>query len=232
MVPVPFLLLGFFLVTLCLWPSGTVGNRTLRNRILRFPKIVCPTWGQSLSRGQLWSCWVCLVLQEFRLFLGLGAQIRHLSLSPPQLPLSTLQKHYVWKGNCPILAPKKSIFMQSTKNNSDHPHPPYLQKICHQNMPYNGGPYGIKIGENQGISTENMAYGPNFYGIRTPHLCHMNRFYWGWGWSLICWSTPSRASVQCGRESHKRWGKKTSKGQMFQFSCMSSPKHLLRVFLP
>ena len=28
----------------------------------------------------------------------------------------------------------------------------------------------------------------DFYGIRTPPLlCHMNRFYWGWGWSLICW---------------------------------------------
>ena len=56
-------------------------------------------------------------------------------------------------------------------------------------MPYNGGPYGIKVGQNQGTSTENMAYGPQEYGIRTPppHLCHMNRFYWGWGWSLICW---------------------------------------------
>ena len=32
------------------------------------------------------------------------------------------------------------------ENNSDHPHPPYLQKICSQNMPYNGGPYGIKVG--------------------------------------------------------------------------------------
>ena len=35
-------------------------------------------------------------------------------------------------------------------------------------MPCNGGSYGIKVGKNQGISTENMAYGPNFYGIRTP----------------------------------------------------------------
>ena len=32
------------------------------------------------------------------------------------------------------------------ENTSDHPHPPYLQKICPQNMPYNGGPYGIKVG--------------------------------------------------------------------------------------
>ena len=26
-----------------------------------------------------------------------------------------------------------------------------------------------------------MAYEPHL-------LCHMNRFYWGWGWSLICWA--------------------------------------------
>ena len=56
------------------------------------------------------------------------------------------------------------------ENNPDHPHPPYLKKICPQNMPYNGGSYGIKVGENQGISTENMAYGPNFYGIRTVFI--------------------------------------------------------------
>ena len=30
--------------------------------------------------------------------------------------------------------------------NSDHPHPPYWQKICPENMPYNGGLYGIKVG--------------------------------------------------------------------------------------
>ena len=34
----------------------------------------------------------------------------------------------------------------SLENNSDHPHPPLLQKICPQNMPYNGGPYGIEVG--------------------------------------------------------------------------------------
>ena len=27
-------------------------------------------------------------------------------------------------------------------------------------MPYNGGLYGIEVGYNQGIPTENMAYGP------------------------------------------------------------------------
>ena len=24
-------------------------------------------------------------------------------------------------------------------------------------------------------------------GKRPPPSCHMNRFYWGWGWSSICW---------------------------------------------
>ena len=32
------------------------------------------------------------------------------------------------------------------ENNSDHTHPPYLQKICPENMPYNGGLYGTKVG--------------------------------------------------------------------------------------
>ena len=30
-----------------------------------------------------------------------------------------------------------------------------------------------------------MAYEPSL-------LCHMNRFYWGWGWSLICWAFEPR----------------------------------------
>ena len=41
-----------------------------------------------------------------------------------------------------------------------------------------------------GIRTpQNMAYGPpkNMAYEPPPLLCHMNRFFWGWGWSLICW---------------------------------------------
>ena len=48
-------------------------------------------------------------------------------------------------------------------------------------MPYNGGLYGIKVGENQGISTENMAYGPPKYGIRNPHFMPHEPFLWGVG---------------------------------------------------
>ena len=54
------------------------------------------------------------------------------------------------------------------ENNSDHPHHPYLQKMWPQNMPYNGGPYGIKVGKNQGISTEDMACGPKNMACEPP----------------------------------------------------------------
>ena len=40
---------------------------------------------------------------------------------------------------------------------------------------------------NQGISTENMAYGPKNMAYEHPLLCHMSRYYWGWGWSSVCW---------------------------------------------
>ena len=48
-------------------------------------------------------------------------------------------------------------------------------------MPYKGGLYGIKVGSNQGISTENMAYGPPFYGIRTPLFMPYEPFLLGVG---------------------------------------------------
>ena len=38
-----------------------------------------------------------------------------------------------------------------------------------------------------------MAYEP-------PLLCHMNHFYWGWGWSLICWPLgvhPTSFAADC-----------------------------------
>ena len=68
------------------------------------------------------------------------------------------------------------------------PTPPICKKdapkICHTM-----GVYGIKVGKNQGLSTENMAYGPkNMAYDPPPLLCHMNRFYGGCGWSLICGS--------------------------------------------
>ena len=55
-----------------------------------------------------------------------------------------------------------------------------------------GGSYGVEIPWNKGISTENVVHEPTFtpYELRLlwhygpPNLCHMNRFYGGWGWSL------------------------------------------------
>ena len=71
-------------------------------------------------------------------------------------------------------------------------------------MPQNGGSYGVKIPWNKGISTENVMHEPTFtaYELRLlwhtdpPLLCHMNRFYWGWGWSLICWDVTLLNSVE------------------------------------
>ena len=74
----------------------------------------------------------------------------------------------------------------NNENNSDHPHPPYLQKICPKNMPYNRGLYGIEVGSNKGISKENMAYGPPKYGIRTPQFMPYEPFLWGVGVVSIC----------------------------------------------
>ena len=65
------------------------------------------------------------------------------------------------------------------ENNSDHPHPAYLQKACPQ-ICHERDLYGIKIPENQGISTEDMAYRPQNMAHELPLLCHMNLLL-GWG---------------------------------------------------
>ena len=54
-------------------------------------------------------------------------------------------------------------------------------------MPYNGGPYGIEVPENQGISTENMAYRPKLwhtdpnYGIQTQTMAYEPSLLFGGG---------------------------------------------------
>ena len=50
------------------------------------------------------------------------------------------------------------------------PHPHICKKDAPQNMPYNGGPYGIKVGQKQGISTENMAYDPPKWHTNPPFM--------------------------------------------------------------
>ena len=82
-------------------------------------------------------------------------------------------------------------------------------------MPYNGGPYGIKVGWGQGISTENMAYGPPFYGIRTPLFMPYEPFLLGVGvvfnllkllpkeGSEVRVPVPGSPEYFCGGKSHR-----------------------------
>ena len=82
---------------------------------------------------------------------------------------------------CIAEAPQDIPFKKGyPENKSDHPHPRYLQKVCPQNMPYNGGPYGIHVGQNQGISTEIMAYGPKNMAYEHPFMPY-EPFLWGMG---------------------------------------------------
>ena len=67
----------------------------------------------------------------------------------------------------------------------------YDPKICHKMR----GHTAYKSLEMKGLSQRMWCARTDFYGIRAPTfmayepplLRHMNRFYWGWGWSLICW---------------------------------------------
>ena len=69
----------------------------------------------------------------------------------------------------------------------------YALKICPKTrgrMAYWGGGSALEI---KGTFTENVLHEPTFtaYELRLlrhmpPLLCHMNRFCWGWRWSLIC----------------------------------------------
>ena len=48
-------------------------------------------------------------------------------------------------------------------------------------MPYDGGSYDIKVGQNQGISTENMAYGPQNMAYEPPFYAIWTVFIGGGG---------------------------------------------------
>ena len=52
-------------------------------------------------------------------------------------------------------------------------------------MSYNGAPYGVKVGWIQGISTENMTYGPQKYGIWTPPLYAIWTVFIGGGLQFV-----------------------------------------------
>ena len=74
-------------------------------------------------------------------------------------------------------------------NNSDHPHPPHLQKICPQNMLCKRGSvwHNSRL-ESRDFYRKIWHTDPLLWHTNPPLLSHMNPFfYWGWGWSLICW---------------------------------------------
>ena len=96
----------------------------------------------------------------------------------------------IMKRCCPLVVAFRGIQCNSVgfrENNSDHPHPPYLQ-----NMPPK---YAIQWGFIWHKSRLESRDFYRKYGIQTPLLWHTNPpfyaiwtvFYWGWGWSLICW---------------------------------------------
>ena len=62
----------------------------------------------------------------------------------------------------------RSIGVRARRNTSQKNAWIYLEKICPKNMPYNGGPYGIKVGQDQGISTGNTAHGPKNMAYKPP----------------------------------------------------------------
>ena len=92
-------------------------------------------------------------------------------------------------------------------------------------MSCNGGPYGIKLPLNQGISTENMAYGPKNMACEPPVYCQTNRVFWGCGWSSICW-----ASVYVG-EWYQAFSNSPRQCKHYQYLVLNleeKTKHILR----
>ena len=62
------------------------------------------------------------------------------------------------------------------------------------------------------------------YGIQTqllwhtnpPLLCHMHRFYWGWGWSLICWKKTPQKTGHSKNPKKAKCRKTDKKNQLAQ----------------
>ena len=132
-----------------------------QNRELRIAQVKGPPG--DLLCGRFWR-WMLLVCQLFtRDSHDLKADVPNLAVKTKQRTLTfsyapvsaPIHRFLVGKwfgGTCnaffklmPTKGPKAAR-RDRDENNSDHPHTPYLQKICPQNMPYNGGLYGIKVG--------------------------------------------------------------------------------------
>ena len=98
--------------------------------------------------------------------------------------LAGLRRRGLLRPDSGVLCSARSVpLCCNCENNSDHPHPPYLQKICPQNMPYNGGLYGVKVGQNQGVSTEMWHTHPKTVAHEPPppFMPYEPSFYMGVG---------------------------------------------------
>ena len=158
-------------------------------------------------------CWSRHTLRTTNFVLELRPKRPFTGVSGPPGPRSqkTKLKKSLFEGlqKSPRKYPKKLIITPSVRgvdlaipcgkllfeNNSDHPHPPYLQKICPPKYAIQWGSvwHKSRLKSRDFYRKYWHTTTPNFYGIRTPPLlCHMNRFYWGWGWSLICWLLGDR----------------------------------------
>ena len=109
---------------------------------------------------------------------------------------------YHWWGHkgCMQGTTGTSLFM-STENNSDHPHPLYLQKICPQNMPYNGGSVWHESRLNSSDFYRKYGIRTPKYGIRTPPFMPYEPFLLGVGvvFNLLIHCPVTRSSKRTRR---------------------------------
>ena len=67
------------------------------------------------------------------------------------------------------------------------------QKICPQNMPCNGGPYGIKVPKKKVFLRKIWHTDPKLWHTHPTAMPCDPSFYCGWGWSSICWTDGKTA---------------------------------------
>ena len=76
--------------------------------------------------------------------------------------------------------------------------PPPPPSICKKNAPKICHTMGVRMAwrslKIKGSLQTIWHANPKIWHTNPPLLCHMNRFYWGWGWFSICFY---RTHVQC-----------------------------------
>ena len=86
----------------------------------------------------------------------------------------------------------------------------YDPKICRK---INEGSYGVKIPRYKGTFTEKLVHEPTFvahklrllWHTNPDILRHMSHFYWGWGWSSICWAFLSITELVLSSLNLRAW---------------------------